>query len=138
MRHSILFVALASFCWLAIESRAGQSVAPGFLEGSLKVHVSRGAQLADGDEATAAKVNYPDYPLVVLRKDNKEEIARITADERGHYRIPLPPGDYLLEVKSSARKRDQKEQRSFKVISQQTARVDMEILPDLSVSGAPR
>src|SRR5687768_5704366 len=138
MRHSILFVALVGLCCFTMKSHAGQSVAPGFLEGSLKVHVSRGAQLADGAEAKAATVNYPDYPLVVLRKDNKEEVARITADEHGHFRIPLPPGDYVLELKSSARKRALKEQRPFTVISQQTARVDMEVLPDLSVSGAPR
>jgi len=138
MRRLILFPALASLCWFAVESSAGPSVASGFLEGRLKVHVSGGANLADGDESKAASVNYAEYPMVVLRKDNREEIARITPDENGHYRIPLPPGDYVLEVKSSVRKRPQKAQRPFTVVSQQTAHVDIEVLPDLSVSGAPR
>ena len=138
MRHLILFPVLASLCWFAVESHGGPSVAPGFLEGRLKVHVSGGAKLADGDEAKAASVNYAEYPMVVLRKNNREEIARITADEKGHYRIPLPPGDYLLELKARSRKRIETQQRPFTVVSQQTARVDLEILPDISVSGAPR
>ena len=138
MRRLILFPALASLCWFAVETSAGPSVAPGFLEGRLKVHVSGGARLADGDEAKAASVDYADYPIVVLRKDNREEIVRITPDEKGQYRIPLPPGDYVLELKTRLRKRVETQQRPFTVVSQQTARVDLEILPDISVSGAPR
>jgi hypothetical protein len=134
----ILFPALASLCWFAVESRGGPSAAPGFLEGHLKVHVAGGAKLAEGDEPKAASVNYAEYPMVVLRKENREEIARVTADANGHYRIPLPPGDYLLELKARVRRRIETQQRPFTVVSQQTARVDMELLPDISVSGAPR
>lgn len=76
--------------------------------------------------------------MVVLRKDNREKVARVTVDENGDYRIPLPPGDYLLEIKSRVRKRMETQQRPFTVVSQRTTRVDMELLPDLSVSGAPR
>ena len=138
MRHLVLFPALVSLCWFAAEGQAGTAVAPGFLEGRLKVHVSGGAELADADESKAASVDYAEYSMVVLRKDNREEIAQVTADKNGHYRIPLPPGHYLLELKGRSRKRIQAEQRFFTVVSQQTARVDMELLPDLSVSGAPR
>jgi len=137
MRQLILFQALASLCWFAVESQAGPSVAPGFLEGRLKVHVAGGARLAD-DESKAASVNYAEYPMAVLRKDDRAEIARVVADENGHYRIPLPPGDYLLELKGRSRKRLETQQRPFTVVSQRTARLDMELLPDLSVSGAPR
>ena len=98
MRQWILFQALASLCWFALESHAGPSVAPGFLEGRLKVDVAGGARLAD-DESKAASVNYADYPMAVLRKADRAEIASVIADENGHYRIPLPPGDYLLELK---------------------------------------
>jgi hypothetical protein len=138
MRRLIVLPALVTLCWFAAESSAGPSVAPGFLEGRLKVHVSGGAKLADGDESKAASVNYAEHPMVVLRKDNREEIARITADENGHYRIPLPPGEYLLQIKRRVLKRVETQQRPFTVVSQQTARVDMELLSDLSVSGAPR
>lgn len=137
MRRLILFVAVTCLCWFVVESYGGSSVAPGFLEGRLKVHVSGGARLAD-DEPKASSVNYAEYPMAVLRKDNRKEIARVTADESGHYRIALPPGDYLLELKAGAGKRAETRQRPFTVASQQTARVDMELLPDLSVSGAPR
>jgi Carboxypeptidase regulatory-like domain len=137
MRRWIFYTALAGLCSIGAESQAEQSVAPGFLEGRLKVDVSGGARLAD-DDSEAARVNYAEYPMVVLRKHNREEVARVTADENGHYRIPLPPGEYLLEIKSRGRKRAGTQQRPFTVVSQQTARVDMEVLPDLSVSGAPR
>jgi hypothetical protein len=138
MRRLFLFPTLVSLCWFAVESSAGPSAAPGFLEGRLKVHVSGGAKLADGDESKATSVNYAEYPMVVLRKDNREEMARISADEKGHYRIPLPPGDYLLELKTRVLKRVETQTRPFTVISQQTARVDMELVIGLAVSGAPR
>ena len=76
--------------------------------------------------------------MVILRKDNREEIARITPDEKGHYRIPLPPGDYLLELKTRVLKRVETQSRPFTVVSQQTARVDMEFVTGLAISGAPR
>ena len=137
MRQLILFQALAGLCWFAVESQAGPTVAPGFLEGRLKVHVAGGARLAD-DESKAASVNYAEYPMAVLRKEDRGEIARVIADENGHYRIPLPPGDYLLELKARSRKRIETQLRPFTVVSQRTVRLDMELLPDISVSGAPR
>ena len=136
MRQLILFQALVSLCWFALESHAGPSVAPGFLEGRLKVDVAGGARLAD-EESKAASVNYADYPMAVLRKADRAEIASVIADENGHYRIPLPPGDYLLELKVRSRKRLATQPRPFTVVSRRTARLDMELLPDPSVSGAP-
>lgn len=139
MRRLILYTVLAGFGWTAAESQAASpSVAPGFLEGRLKVHASGGARVADDAQPKDAQVNYADYPLLVLRKDNREEIARISADEKGHYRIPLPPGDYLLELKTRVLKRVETQSRPFTVISRQTARVDMELITGLTVSGAPR
>ena len=139
MRRWILYTALVSFGWTAAQSHAAPpSVAPGFLEGRLKVHVSGGARLADDTEPKTASVNYADYPLVVLRKDNREEITRITVDANGHYRIPLPPGDYLLELKTRVLKRVETQLRPFTVVSQQAVRVDLEVAAGLSVSGAPR
>jgi hypothetical protein len=138
MKRLLFYSALVGLCSIGAESHAGPSASPGFLEGRLKVHMSGGAKLADGEEAKAASVNYAAYPMVVVRKDNREEIARITPDENGHYRIPLPPGDYLLELKTRVLKRVETEIRPFTVISRQTARVDMELVTGLSVSGAPR
>ena len=42
--------------------------------------------------------NYADYPLIILSHDGEKEIARVTADENGNYRVALPPGDYVLDV----------------------------------------
>jgi hypothetical protein len=123
---------------MGAKSQAASPPAPGFLEGRLKVHITGGANLADGAESKAAGVNYAEYPMAILRKDNQEEIARITADEKGHFRVPLPPGDYLLEVKRRVLKRLVTESRPFTVVSQQTARVDLEFVSGLEISGAPR
>lgn len=139
MRRLIVYTVLAGFGWTAAQSEAAPpSVAPGFLEGRLKVHVSGGARVADDAQPKDAQINYADYPLLVLRKDNREEIARISADENGHYRVPLPPGDYLLELKSRVLKRIERQLRPFTIVSQQTVKVDMELVTGLSVSGAPR
>ena len=59
-------------------------------------------------------------------------------DDNGHYRVSLPPGDYVLALKRPASKRIQQQQRPFTVVSQKTVRMDMEIMADLSVSAAPR
>lgn len=138
MKYLLFSIALVGLCSIGAESYAGPSAAPGFLEGRLKVNMSGGAKLADGDESKAASVDYAAYPMVVLRKGDREEIARIIPDENGRYRISLPPGDYLLELKTRVLKRVATESRPFTVISQQTARVDMELVTGLSVSGALR
>jgi hypothetical protein len=48
--------------------------------------------------------NYAEYPLITLSQDGEKEIARVTADGSGKYRVALPPGDYLLDLKDRARK----------------------------------
>jgi hypothetical protein len=138
MRSFIFFVSLAACCWVASVSYAAPSVAPGFLEGRLTVHLSGGAKLADETEAKAASVNYAEYPLVILRKDDRKEVERITPDENGYYRVPLPPGDYLLELKTRVLKRIQAQLHPFTIVSQQTVEVNLELLPNHAVSGAPR
>ena len=137
MRRPVFYAALAALCIIVGESHAAPSAAPGFLEGHLKIDVSGGAQLAD-DEPKTNRINYAEYPMVVLRKGSREEIARVNADENGHYRIPLPPGDYLLELQTQMRKGRGRQQVPFTVVSEQTARVDMEIHGDPTVSGAAR
>ena len=138
MNRLLFSIALVGLCSIGAGSYAGPSAAPGFLEGRLKVNMSGGAKLADGDESKAASVDYAAYPMVVLRKADRAEIARITPDEEGHFRIPLPPGDYLLELKTRVLKRVATQTRPFTVVSQQTARVDLELETGLAISGAPR
>jgi hypothetical protein len=72
--------------------------------------------------------NYADYPLLILSRDKQKEIARITADTNGNYRAALPPGDYVLDVQGRPRKHVRGKPQPFTVVSDQTVRVDMDII----------
>ena len=100
---------------------------PGFLEGDLKIRLEKGVDLADKPSATPDKTSYAEYRLVVFSKDHRTEIAEVPVDEHGHYRLPLPPGDYLLDVRRTARNRLLATPNPFTIASQETVRVNMEI-----------
>ena len=51
-----------------------------------------------------APETYADYPLIILSQDGKREIARLTVDKSGNYRIALPPGAYILAGKNAQQK----------------------------------
>ena len=70
---------------------------------------------------------YAEYPLVVLSEDGKKEIARVTADGDGNYRVALPPGTYILDVQNRVRKHVRAKPQSFTVVSKQTVRVDIDM-----------
>ena len=117
-------VGLALIC-SAVPSDAAE---PGFIEGHLKILPLREVELADADNTkTATPQAYAEYPLVVLSRDGKREIARLTADADGHYRAELPPGDYVLDVHDRARKHVRTKPKPFTVVSNQTARVDIDV-----------
>jgi len=99
----------------------------GFIEGHLKVLVSKEVELAEGN-TFKFNSDYGEYPLIILSADGKKEIARLTADENGKYRAALLPGDYILDVLGRRAKGGLRAQsQPFKVISNQTAQVDMTI-----------
>jgi hypothetical protein len=98
---------------------------PGFLEGHLKIISPKEVELADGNAPTATAETYGEYPLIILSRDGKKEIARVTADKNGNYRVALPPGDYLLDVRGRARGHARAKVQPFSVTSHQTVRVDM-------------
>jgi hypothetical protein len=62
-----------------------------------------------------------------LSSDGKKEIARVTADENGDYRVALPSGNYVLDVQGRARGHVRAKPQPFTVASNQTVRVDMDI-----------
>ena len=75
---------------------------------------------------------YADYPLIILSQDGKREIARLTTDKSGNYRVALPPGAYILTVQERpveerAAERIHANPQPFTVVSNQTVRVDMTI-----------
>lgn len=104
------------------------AAAPGFLEGHLKIVSPREVELANGTPPGITTENYAAYPLIVLSQDGKKEIARVTADGNGNYRLALPPGDYILDVQGRPPKGHVRAKpQPFTVVSNQTVRVDMGI-----------
>ena len=130
---STLFKYLIAACTFAIAvATASTKAAPqGFLEGHLKIVSPRPVELDDASAVTTTAethAEYSLYPLIILSKAEQKEIARVTPDRDGNYRVSLPPGDYILDVagrkpKGHLRARPQ----AFTIVSDQTVRVDMDI-----------
>ena len=99
----------------------------GFVEGHLKIISPKEVEVADGTPSPTAAENYAEYPLIILSRDRKKEIARVTADQNGNYHIALPPGDYFLDVQRRAPGHVRAKPQQFTVVSNQTVRVDMDI-----------
>ncbi|MEY2491730.1 MAG: hypothetical protein QOH24_681 [Verrucomicrobiota bacterium] len=101
---------------------------PGSLEGHLKILSLKEVELAETSPSKQTTENYAEYPLIVLSKVSQKEVARVTADQDGNYRVVLPPGDYILDVQGRKPKGHLRAKpQSFTVASNQTARVDMNI-----------
>lgn len=113
------------FVALAVGSANAQS--PGFLEGHLKIIASREVELADSTPFEDTADNYAEYPLIILSRDKRTEVAHVTADEHGNYRMALPPGDYVLDVQNRRRLHIRATPQPFTIVVSQTVRVDMAI-----------
>jgi hypothetical protein len=120
-------LSLACLFLVPIGCFASDNIAVGFLEGRLRILASKDVELADGTPSKFGDGNYAEYPLIVLSSDSKNEIARITADENGNYRVALPPGDYLLDVQDRRRRHVRATPQPFAVASNQIVHVDMNI-----------
>jgi hypothetical protein len=103
------------------------AAAPGFVEGHLKIVSPKEVNLADGKPPAITSESYAEYPLIILSKDGKNEVARITADGNGNYHAALPPGDYVLDVQRRASGHVRAKPQRFTAVSNQTVRVDMDI-----------
>ena len=68
------------------------------MEGHLKIVSLKEVELAGARPWKVTSGNYAEYPLIILSRDGKKEIGRVTADRDGNYRVVLPPGDYILDV----------------------------------------
>jgi hypothetical protein len=112
---------------IPVGSIASDAVPPGLVEGHLKILSLNPVELAGKPVSKVAAVTYAEYPLIILSKDEKKEITRVTADREGNYRVTLPPGDYILDVQRRAPKRVRARPQPFTVVSGQTVRVDMDI-----------
>ena len=84
-------VVSALIFWLFADSVSINAAAPGFLEGQLKI-VSLREEVEPSDEMPRQIVTtkrYAQYSLIILSQEQKKEIARVTADENGNYRVGL-------------------------------------------------
>jgi hypothetical protein len=120
---------LISACvFFLLASTASINAAPqGFLEGHLKIYSPREVELADETPSRKTAENYADYPLVILSRDTKTEIARVTAGENGNYHVALHPGDYVLDVQDRRHRHVRATPQPFTVVANQTVHVDMAI-----------
>jgi hypothetical protein len=118
----LIFLLLADAASIKAESQ-------GFVEGHLKIIF--GMAVGPSDEMPRPEIkpqSYAQYPLIVLSQQEKTEIARVTPDENGNYRVPLAPGNYVLDVQDRVAKHVRAAPRPFTVVSNQTVHVDMNIL----------
>jgi hypothetical protein len=104
----------------------------GFVEGRLKIISLKEVDLGAADEKSPAMARktavrrYAQYPLLILSEDGKKTIV-MTADRAGHYRLALPPGDYILDAKGRMPGRVRAKPKPFTVVSNRTVQVDMDI-----------
>jgi len=103
------------------------SPTPGTLEGRLEITPRKGVHLAEEPATKNEKVPCEDCSLVVLSKDGRSEIATVTTDKEGRFRISLPAGDYILDVKGRTRKRLLAAPKPFTVVAEQTVHVEMDV-----------
>lgn len=126
---SILKYLVSTCVFLVLAGSALIDAAPsGFVEGHLKIVSPKEVELADATPSKITAENYADYPLIILSRDGEKEIARVTADESGKYRVALPPGNYVLDVQGRRPKGHVRAKpQPFTIISNQTVHVDMSI-----------
>ena len=116
------------FLVLAGSATSSDALPSGTMEGHLKIVSPKAVEPSDNMPRPAvAPETYAEYPLIILSQDGKKEIAQVTPDENGRYRVELPAGAYILDVKDRAAKRIRAKPQPFAVISSQTVRVDMNI-----------
>jgi hypothetical protein len=126
------FVAAGCISLLLASAASIKAGPQGFMEGHLKIIVIRAVERDNMPEPTVARETYAEYPLIILSQDGKSEIARLTADKSGNYRVALAPGAYILalqerSIEERAAERIHANPQPFTVLSNQTVRVDMTI-----------
>jgi hypothetical protein len=119
------------FLVLTGSATSSDALPSGAMEGHLKIVSPRAVEPSDNMPRPAvAPETYAQYPLIILSQDGEKEIAHVTADENGKYRVALPPGAYILDLKDRVAKRVRAKPQPFTVVSNQTVRVDMDIDTD--------
>lgn len=121
----IIFACLILFS--TVGAPAQGPVASGVLQGHLSIFSPATVQPDDATLPDVTAETYRNYPIVVLTQDGKKEIARVTADEHGNFRVVLPAGAYILDVYDRVRKHVRAKPQPFTVLSNETTRVDLQM-----------
>jgi hypothetical protein len=121
------YLILGCFVLVPIGCLAPDNTLPGFIEGRLRILALKDVEIAEGNPPKFSDGNYADYPLLILSRDGNKEIARVTVDGNGNYRVALPPGDYILDVQDRRRRHVRAAPQPFTIVANQTVRVDMTI-----------
>jgi hypothetical protein len=101
----------------------------GVVEGQLKIISEKGASL-DG-VSKDEKAPCEKCALVILSKTDRSEIAQVTTDKEGRFRVDLPAGDYILELKRSGHIRLLGAPKQFTITAEQTVHVEMDVEPSV-------
>ena len=132
-------IAVCIFLVLLGTASSSNAAPQGFLEGQLKILSRSPVKLADDNTAAMTARNYADYPLIILTRDETKQIARITADKDGNYRVALPPGAYILDVQRGESAQLRAKPLPFTIVSNETVHVDMTIVTGSSAeAGTPQ
>jgi len=122
------YVIVGCLCLSAAGGNTSDRAGPqGFVEGHLNIYSPKTVELADASAPTVTAETFAEYPLIVLSQDEKKEIATATPDSKGHYRLALPPGSYVLDVQDRVRKHVRAKPQPFTVTADQTVHVDMDM-----------
>jgi hypothetical protein len=129
MYHSLKYLIGGGVFFILVGGTASLNAEPpGSLEGHLKILSLKEVELAEASPSKGTAENYAEYPLIILDKTGQKEIARLTADQDGNYRITLPPGDYILDTPGRMPKGHLRAKpQPVTIVSNQTVRVDMNI-----------
>lgn len=122
------------FLIFVIVPLAALAAPPGVIEGHLNIVSLKEVELAHNDETPATALtqkayakNYAEYPVIILSKESRTEVARATADKRGNFRVSLPAGDYILDIQGRGRTLVRANPQPFTVVSGQTVHVNMNL-----------
>ena len=133
--HRNGWLAIVTIFFAAVHALASTPTpAPsGLLEGRLKISAQRGVEIADETRGGNEPGEFGDYTLIVLAEGGDKEVTQIHPNDKGEYRVALPPGKYVLAAKQPRIRtpRTAGLPRPFTVHANRTVRVDMEIGGDI-------
>jgi len=99
----------------------------GVLDGHLHIVSSPPIEPEGEHEPTVTPETYAEFPLVVLGQDDDKEVAVVTADAHGNFRLTLTPGCYVLDVKDRRWKHVRGKAQPFTIRPGQTTHVTFEM-----------